>query len=426
MFLKRVKYLFYSVILCFCLVCCKHHPDPTPQDVCTTNTKVSIDSLVHINCGVATGIIIVSVQNDTFFPFTYSLNGLDFQVSDTFKNLSSGNYSVTAMNSKGCKGISNPITIKNITTISAIYDVVEASCGSATGSIQINANGGIPPYQYSIDEGNTYQDSSIFSGLNVGNFPIRIKDSTNCMYIDEVLLNDNGNVNFSFSTQNSDCGLNNGEIQINILEGKAPFLFSIDNGATFQNDSLFTNLASGNYSVTVKDSFNCSKMTAITVNENVSSLNFTTTISPENCGSNDGSITVNATGGAGSYQYSLNGGTYSSSNIFLNLVFGSYSISVKDANNCIKTIGGNLVTTISSISYTNDVAPVLLSTCSSVSCHGTPTALKPNLSTWMAVNSVAQKIKTQLEAGTMPKTGTISATDKQNIICWINAGALNN
>ncbi|WP_423149539.1 Ig-like domain-containing protein, partial [Rubrolithibacter danxiaensis] len=50
--------------------------------------------------------------------------------------------------------------------------------------------------------------------------------------------------------------------------------------------------------------------------------------------STDGEITITASGGTGSLSYSLDGGTYQSSNIFTGVGAGSHTISVKDANGC--------------------------------------------------------------------------------------------
>lgn len=56
-------------------------------------------------------------------------------------------------------------------------------------------------------------------------------------------------------------------------------------------------------------------------------------------GNNGGSIIVNATGGAGGYAYSKDDGVnWQSSNIFIGLAKGNYTIRVKDVNNCISDL----------------------------------------------------------------------------------------
>jgi gliding motility-associated-like protein len=52
------------------------------------------------------------------------------------------------------------------------------------------------------------------------------------------------------------------------------------------------------------------------------------------CGQSTGNITVTASGGVAPYQYSLDGVTYQSSNVFSALPAGSYTVHVKDATGC--------------------------------------------------------------------------------------------
>ncbi|MCS5488994.1 PKD domain-containing protein [Algoriphagus limi] len=56
------------------------------------------------------------------------------------------------------------------------------------------------------------------------------------------------------------------------------------------------------------------------------------------CREATGQIVVNASGGFGTYQYSLNGGAFQSSNIFSGLIPGVYTIDVQAGSNCIGTI----------------------------------------------------------------------------------------
>jgi hypothetical protein len=51
------------------------------------------------------------------------------------------------------------------------------------------------------------------------------------------------------------------------------------------------------------------------------------------CQGGTSQITASGTGGTGAYQYQLNNGGYQSSNTF-NVVAGTYTITIQDANNC--------------------------------------------------------------------------------------------
>lgn len=63
-------------------------------------------------------------------------------------------------------------------------------------------------------------------------------------------------------------------------------------------------------------------------------INITLSVTSPNCfGDNSGTITILATGGTGSYLYSLDGVTYQSSSVFTSLQAGNYIVVVIDTNN---------------------------------------------------------------------------------------------
>ena len=78
-------------------------------------------------------------------------------------------------------------------------------------------------------------------------------------------------------------------------------------------------------------------------------------------GGNDGSVTLTATGGTTAYQYSKDGATFQSSNVFSSLTAGIYTFTVKDANNCLKT---------TSVTITQPDALTLSGTSTDVKCNG--------------------------------------------------------
>ena len=61
------------------------------------------------------------------------------------------------------------------------------------------------------------------------------------------------------------------------------------------------------------------------------------------CTQTNGSVTLTAGGGSGSYQYRVNGGAYQPSNVFSNLAAGTYTFEIKDNNSaCTKTLSVTL------------------------------------------------------------------------------------
>lgn len=73
-------------------------------------------------------------------------------------------------------------------------------------------------------------------------------------------------------------------------------------------------------------------------------ISLTSKSDPASCNTSNGSIVVSATGGAASYQFKLNSGTFAAANTFNNLGAGSFTIIVKDGNDCEKSLAAVVLT----------------------------------------------------------------------------------
>lgn len=67
-----------------------------------------------------------------------------------------------------------------------------------------------------------------------------------------------------------------------------------------------------------------------------------TEVGEAECGESNGFIAVVATGGSGSYEYSLNGGSFGAEPRFESLSSGSYTIVVRDENGCEGSVSQNV------------------------------------------------------------------------------------
>jgi len=97
--------------------------------------------------------------------------------------------------------------------------------------------------------------------------------------------------------------------------------------------------AAGNYSVTVTDVNGCNASTPVVISEPDELIIVSYIITNETCQAcNNGSITINASGGTLNYEYSIdNGMTWHESNYFPSLMAGSYKVMVRDAHGCQTT-----------------------------------------------------------------------------------------
>jgi len=126
-----------------------------------------------------------------------------------------------------------------------------------------------------------------------------------------------------------------GEIQVDGgAEWTAPLEYSFNNGP-WQAANIFSNLPVGIYTVKVRDATGCIDSLDISITQLYPDFLISNAIIQKaSCSGNaDGSVTINVAGGKNPYQYSLDGITFQNNNVF-NLSAGSYTVFVKDNNNC--------------------------------------------------------------------------------------------
>lgn len=218
-------------------------------------------------------------------------------------------------------------------------EIVNPTCnGSSNGSLTIHVTEGNQPFSYSIN-GSAFQASNIFNNLAAGTYDIVVQDAFGCIGQGPATLTNPQALTFTTTNVNPLCnGQASGSITFDAMGGTPPYLFSIDGGSSFQSSNVFTGLSAGTYFLEVMDANLCFVSGSTTL-INPSAITFTTTIvnvcSSMSVPSHNGSITINASGGMGSFIYSIDGGTtFQSSNIFSNLSAGTYSLVVQDSNGC--------------------------------------------------------------------------------------------
>ncbi|MBS1734585.1 MAG: T9SS type A sorting domain-containing protein, partial [Bacteroidetes bacterium] len=189
-------------------------------------------------------------------PYTYSLDNVTYQSSNTFTGLASGTYTGYVKDSKTCVGSLANITV---TANTAALSVTAGSSASSScvndGTIQLRAAGGVAPYTYSIDNV-TYQSGATFTGVAAGTYTGYVKDVNNCSASVSVTVAGNSITVTAYAVSASDCEVSNGSIQLFRTGGTGPYTYSID-GTNYVAGNTFTNLTAGTYTGYVKDSKGC-------------------------------------------------------------------------------------------------------------------------------------------------------------------------
>jgi hypothetical protein len=305
----------------------------------------------NTTCGNNTGQINI-VASGTAAPYTYSIDGITFVTTNSFSNLAAGIYTVFVKDANGCIN-KKVVTILNSNGPLFTFTQTNATCGNNSGSVTIIASGGTSPYQYSINNGTTFQANNFFTGLLAGTYTIVVKDAIGCTNAAIFTIISSPQVQLNAIPSSATCNTNNGTITAFGSAGTAPLQYSI-NGNTFQSGNTFINLTPGNYTVTVKDAIDCIKSVVVTVANNLPPT-ITATTTPAACSNSNGTITINGLGGVPPLQYSINGNTYVNGNIFSALAAGTYTVYVKDFTGCvafvsvvISSTGGPTATAFSS------------------------------------------------------------------------------
>lgn len=304
------------------------------QTVSSGSGFTAASTSVNTGCGTAATGSITITPSAGISPYTFSLNGGAFQVSNTFTGLAAGNYTIIIKDAAGC---SFTLT-QNVASgggITAASTSVNTACGTAsTGSITVTPIG-TAPFSYSLN-GGAPQASNLFNGLAAGSYSILITDANICTVTIAQAVATNPGVTATASTTNTACGASStGTITVSPSAGVSPYIYSI-NGGAFQPSNIFTGLGAGTYLIAVKDAVNCIFNLNASVN-NDPFLTATLSITEPSCiGTSTGSIMVNALLGMAPYQYALNSSAYQAANTFTNLAAGSYVAHIKDAAGCIK------------------------------------------------------------------------------------------
>ncbi|ALJ00644.1 T9SS type A sorting domain-containing protein [Rufibacter tibetensis] len=262
--------------------------------------------------------------------YQYSLNGTTWQSSSNF-TVTAGTYTVQVKDANNCIDAADPITIGQPDALVAGRSAGTIACRGGTTTLTGSATGGTGAYQYSIN-GTTWQNDPNFT-VAAGTYTIHVKDANNCIdAADPITISQpdalvaNGVVGAPIT-----CHGGTTTLTASATGGTAPYRFKLNDGE-YQSSPSFT-VGAGTYTIHVIDANNCTDASdpiPITAPDVVVAGRSAGTIA---CFGGTTTLTGSASGGTGPYQYSINGTDWQPDPNFT-VSAGTYTIQVKDANNC--------------------------------------------------------------------------------------------
>jgi gliding motility-associated-like protein len=317
--------------------------------------SLSLTSQTNILCkNDSSGTAVVNASGGTT-AYTYSWTGgliRSGQGTNTAGGLSAGTYTCTVADANGCSS-AKTVTLTEPTAVLAVVisSKTNVGCnGNTTGSATVAASGGTTNYVYSWTGGviGSGQGTATISVLAAGTYTCTLTDANGCTAMTTVNITQPAAVLATTPFQsNVDCnGGATGVASVTASGGTPVYTYSWTGGAigTGQGTNTASGLAAGTYTCSILDSNGCAASHVFTITESPV-IALTSSSTSATCGKNDGTASVNASGGSGSYTYSWSpaGGTAATAN---NLPAGGpYTCTVTDSLGCSKTTSVSVTNT---------------------------------------------------------------------------------
>jgi gliding motility-associated-like protein len=270
------------------------------------------------------------------------------QISNYFKNLGAGTYTVSVNDNWSCSAKSGTIEIQEPANVIPTLSLKTTPTCTVAAQLDLQIFGGTPPYSFSAD--NTVFNSFSAALLN-GNTGVNhyfVKDNNDCgSYLsNDVVVESPKGLSVTIDTTFAKVNCH-GESTASILAtaqgglGSYSYMLldELDHPLrSAQTSGFFSGLPAGKYKVKVT-SADCvpAESTTITITEPTAKLKPSYSLTNALCaGSNDGTVKINSSGGTVVIKQSIspNLSQFTESNLFENLAAGTYDVLVQDALGC--------------------------------------------------------------------------------------------
>ncbi|WP_130734852.1 T9SS type B sorting domain-containing protein [Flavobacterium sp. J27] len=269
------------------------------------------------------------------------------QTSNIFTNIGAGTYNVTITDSFNCTFTTTDVTITEPAdqvegTLAQIYN---PTC-QTDAILELTATGGTAPYSYSNSQSGPFTPfagSSVQFTVPAGTYQYYVVDANNCIVVvsNAITVEPVIPVTVTVDLANAYISCNGGTTTVTATasNGLGNYVYNILPNVGIQTSpGVFENVPVGTYVIEVTDGDCTGTSQSFTITE-PTAINITTQQSTDiTCADNptDGTITVVATGGTGTIQYSISSAPNETVNsgVFTDLGAGTYLVYIQDENGC--------------------------------------------------------------------------------------------
>lgn len=283
----------------------------------------------NVSCnGAQDGSVSATLDDDTG-DVTYDWG--EIGSTQTIENLGPGSYTVMVTDETGCS-VSETVSVTEPAAILVqINSIVNLNCDGSGGEATAIAEGGMGTLSFLWSSG---EETARADDLVAGTNTVTVTDANGCTEIETVDIIEDSGLELDIITTDVACnGEANGSVTVNISGANSDdFSFDFEEGVTSDGNTA-SDLAAGDYMVTVTDMDGCSKPEMFTIEEGEALEALATVTSPIVCrGDSNAVVTIEVQGGSPNYSYIWEDDVDESERV--NVPAGSYTINITDENGC--------------------------------------------------------------------------------------------
>ena len=291
------------------------------------NTTLTVTGQVLSQAGCLTGgsaSVSVSGGGGTYV-YVWTSNDSTAVVN----NLAAGTYTVTVTDlPTACTGTASIVILPFASTLSVDAVVNSPATCLSGGSATATATGGVPPYSYHWDNG----DSTATAGnLTVGIHIVTATDSTGCTATDTIQIGHSPLPAAAIQITGPVTCLAGGQLLATGTGGIPPYTYHWNNS---DSTAAATSLPAGTYTITITDAGGCTATASVTLAPPLDPVITVTVLSNATC-TTPGSAAASASGGLPPYGFIWDNSA--TTDTVTNLSAGTHSVTVVDAGGCKDT-----------------------------------------------------------------------------------------